>query len=204
MRAAPRLSGGQRLLRGSLAAVAAVSTAVVAHSAAGHHAPHPLVVLLALAVSVPLCTALATLRFGRLRLVASVLISQAVFHGLFTFLPASAGAVAPSGAAAAVPHAGHGQAALSAVQGGAPDLGMTFSHGLAAVLTIVVLRRGELILDAFSSLLSLRPARILMTPRAVPLGVGSADLTPSGPIPPLTDLWAGRGPCTVRGPPVPV
>lgn len=230
MAAAPHLGGARRLARGSLASAAAVGTAVVAHAAAGHHPPHPVVVVLALAVSLPLCTALAAVRFGRLRLAASVLASQAVLHGLFSLLPASAGATAAGGSALGGPHADHGHAAPPAgsvpdaghgtttapsapaaeaalpalpVPGGMLDVGMAVSHLAAAVLTIAALRRGELILQAFSDLLSLRPARILMTPRAAHFGVRAARPTPGGPVLPLADLWAGRGPCTVRGPPVP-
>ncbi|GAB3186698.1 hypothetical protein [Nesterenkonia suensis] len=231
MATAAHVSGAQRLTRGCLASSAAVGSAVAAHAAAGHHAPHLLVVVLALVISLPLCTALAALRFSRLRLAGSVLSSQAVLHGLFSFLPASAAAPIP-GAAAPDTHAGHaagqtaGQTAAplsTAVPGGpaetvagAPesavlgisvfggvfDLGMTLSHLAAAALTVVVLRRGELLLQAVADLLSLRPARLLLAPREALFGARAARPVAARFVPVVDDLWVGHGPRTVRGPPV--
>lgn len=217
MAAAPRLSGPRRLARGTLASGAAVGSAAAAHFAAGHQGPHALVVVLALAVSLPLCTALAGVRLGRARLTVSVLVSQAVLHALFSALPASA-----AGRLASVsPHSGHGghgeaamlpgtpgiaapgpeQTLLVVSSGGTLDVGMLGAHLGAAALTIALLHRGETLLRAFADLLALGPVRLLMTPREALFGVRRARPIPPRVVRTLEDLWAGRGPRTLRGPP---
>lgn len=221
MVAAPRVSGARRLVRGALASGAAVGSAAAAHLAAGHQGPHLLVVVLALAVSLPLCTALAAIRLGTLRLTASVLVSQAVLHGLFTVLPASAassgvrftgpgphaghdGSVVtqvPEGPTAAAP-GGAEQALFAAGPAGSPDAAMLAAHLGAAVFVIALLHRGEMLLEAIADLFALRPVIILMTPREALFGVRGARPAPARPVQALEDLWAGRGPRTLRGPPV--
>lgn len=65
------VSGGTRAARGALAALLAVGSAALAHAAAGHHHPHWVVLVLSLTISLPLCTALSTVRLSRSRLAAT-------------------------------------------------------------------------------------------------------------------------------------
>ncbi|WP_258933874.1 hypothetical protein [Nesterenkonia pannonica] len=78
-----------RLLRGLLIASSAVGAYALAHVLGGHHGPHPVVILLAVAVAAPISTALTAARLSRLRLALAVLASQAALHGLFVLLPAA-------------------------------------------------------------------------------------------------------------------
>lgn len=202
--------GTARLLRGLLSGGLAVGFAAAAHTAAGHHAPHALVILLALAVSIPLCTALSGVRLSRGRLAAAVLSSQAVLHGLFELFPAQQAGGA-TGAAAG--HAGHSHHVehiavdlpadsadhLHGLSAG-PDAGMAAAHLGAAVLTYALLRRGETLLAACGALLSLRP--VLLLAAAVPLTDDRrARSLPARPLLHGADVWNGAGPRAVRGPP---
>lgn len=203
--------GAARLLRGVLSAVAAVGFAAAAHTAAGHHAPHAVVILLALAVSIPLCAALSGVRLSRLRLAAAVLSSQAVLHGLFELFPAQQ-ALRYGQIPADAAHAHHGQPVLTALSPGAeahvhaglasgPDAGMASAHLGAALLTYVMLRRGEVLLCALAELITLAPVLTLLS------GIGpltddrSARRAPAASAAPRSDVWNGSGPRTLRGPP---
>ncbi|GAA4911754.1 hypothetical protein [Nesterenkonia rhizosphaerae] len=193
-----------RTIRGVLAASAAVSAAALAHSVAGHHPPHALVILLALAVSIPLSVALSNVALSRSRLAAAVLGSQAVLHGLFELLSASA-AVPLSVIDGA--HAHHQQIGLGVAPGtahthlSAAEPGMAAAHVVAAAGTYLLLRRGEVILHALIGLLSLQPVRLLLEiPAAVPVAppTASAGWQLWQPL----SLWLGQGPRTLRGPPL--
>lgn len=198
--------GGARAARGALAALLAVGAAALAHTAAGHHSPHWVVLLLSLAISLPLCVALSAVRLSRKRLAAAVLISQGVLHGLFALFPAAAGA----GSLHEVgshhgPHHQHQLIIGAASEQGAavaPDSAMALSHLLAAALTYTLLRRSELVLSGLTALLRVRPVLLLL--RAV---TASEPTRPSQRVPVgsrvVTDeLWLGAGPPTVRGPPL--
>ena len=117
----------------------ATFVALLSHVAGGGAMPGPLGIavpwVLALAVSVTL----AGRRLSAIRLTLSVAISQFLFHVLFT--------VGASAVAAPVGH--HGgvvEPAVLAVSGGAtepPNIAMWIGHGVAAVITVAVLYRGE-------------------------------------------------------------
>lgn len=217
-----QVRGSARLLRGLLSGGFAVGFAAAAHTAAGHHGPHLLVIVLALAVSIPLCTALSGVRLSRARLIAAVVSSQAVLHGLFELFPAqqagAAGAGATIGAAhghqaAQGPHVGHHAEQIvtelpaetsdhlhSGLIAG-PDAAMAAAHIGAAVLTYALLRRGETLLTALGAVLTLRPVLLLLV-GVVPLTDDrSARRRPDWPARQGADVWNGAGPRTVRGPP---
>ncbi|WP_022871783.1 hypothetical protein [Nesterenkonia alba] len=206
---ASAVSGAARVLRGGLTASAAVGSAALAHTAAGHHSPHGVVVLLALLVAVPISTALSSVRLSRRRLAAAVVASQALLHGLFALFPAAtASSVQVSSPAAG--HAHHESLSLVSAAGGptgaaehlahSSDATMLAAHVLAAAVTYAVLRHGEVLLAALADALGVSPA-VLEVPDKAP--------TPSPRLPqwpavvPLRDeLWLGRSPRTLRGPPV--
>lgn len=143
-----------RVSRGLVAATVAVFMASFSHVVAGGGAPGAPGLALAIAFAALVCVALAGRRLRMLTLAASIVSSQFVFHLLFE-VGGGAAATAPA-AAGHAGHSGHlGYGALSAQLGvtasdatgaaghGHPSLWMWISHALAAVVTIVALRRGE-------------------------------------------------------------
>lgn len=177
--------------------------------------PHGIVLLLALALSVPVCAVLSSVRLSRGRLGAAVLFSQAILHGLFALFPAN---WASSGAVVAGSHAGHGAhaggqagvhatTAIEATQPGTvaavlPDAPMMLAHVLAGIFTYAVLRRGELVLEALSGLLSLRPIVLLLRRPVLLAGPCRIRAHRSFTTTVLRDLWLGGGAQTLRGPPL--
>lgn len=89
-----------------------------------------------LVLSVAVCTALAGRHLSLVRLAAAVTASQLLFHTLFVL-----GSVSPSGAA----HAHHLPVMMDAAAPAAmhADPLMWAMHGVAALLTVAVLHRGE-------------------------------------------------------------
>lgn len=135
-----------RVVRGGATAVASVLLAALSHVAGGAGSPGVLGVVLALVLATPLCVALGGRRLALGRLVASVLLSQVALHALFG-LGTTAGGVTSSSPAGAHHHAPF---VLRAVPGGevVPVLdgaaaGPWVAHLVAAVLTVLALRRGE-------------------------------------------------------------
>lgn len=215
----PRLvSGPARLGRGLLAASLAIASAAVSHTVAGHDMPHWIVLVLALAVSLPVCASLSAVRLSRARLGAAVVFSQAVLHGLFALFPAtgkSASTIAHSAATVhsdAAAHTGHavhdhvvtvaGAAETSAVAQVLPDAPMVFAHLCAGLFTFAVIRRGELILHALGTLLLLRPVLLLFLRPVSLTGPRAIRAHDSFSTVVLRDLWCGGGARTLRGPPV--
>jgi hypothetical protein len=156
-----------RVARGLVAA--SVSTfAALSHAAAGSQAPSIVAVALCLVVASFACIALAGRRLTPWRTAVAVLLSQAVYHALFTAIPAVSGsAESVFGMSGAHVH-GHAHAAASAplassalapsaadagagmVMSGAhahgaghSDALMWAAHGLAAFVTVAVVLHGE-------------------------------------------------------------
>ncbi len=214
----PRAAHGSRTVRGVLAALLAVGSAAGAHTVGGHHAPHAVILILALAVSIPLCIALSTGRLSRGRLAVAVLLSQGALHGLFELFPAGSSAAVHDGSSSAGGHAaGHHHDAVPApLPASAPDAsslpadsasgvewGMVAMHALAAVVSYVLLRRGEVILAALMELLDLRPAVLRGFDSRAPLPPRPRMALRAGGEPVLGPwaVWPGEGPRTLRGPP---
>ncbi|WP_300264720.1 hypothetical protein [Microbacterium sp.] len=131
-----------RLLRGAAASSIATVTAAVSHTLGGGAPPHPLLVIALCVFLTPVAAVLVgrTLHLGKLS--AAVLLSQTVFHVLFSALGAtltSSGTVTGHHHHHSLPLALNGQT-LTAV---APDAGMLTAHLVAAVATIAMLWRGE-------------------------------------------------------------
>lgn len=185
-----------RLVRGWGAAVAATSAAALAHTVAGGPWPSPMLMLLCVALSAPVCMLLAGLRRPGLGLIAAVALSQSLFHHLFAASGALSAAVDRTGHAG---HAGHlGGASPSSGpdlvlvpdgsagahhQGGAaevittgveaaaqlPDWLMPALHVLAGVVTIAVLHGGEALVRRAVATLLVRARALVRTVRAVTL-----------------------------------
>lgn len=135
-----------RFARGWLVALVSTLIAAASHTLAGGP-PSALALVLSLAFAGMLCVGLAGKRLSRIRLAASVVGSQVLFHQLFASLGSSGWAPAAHG---------HGGIETAGALGltGAPAspwqpsstsdaLGMLTAHALAAVATFLLLRSGE-------------------------------------------------------------
>ncbi|KFF59700.1 hypothetical protein JF66_09620 [Cryobacterium sp. MLB-32] len=134
-----------RFARGWLTAFVAVLVAALSHTAAGGTTPGAISIALALAFSAMVCIPLAGKKLSVLKLSASVVISQLLFHALFGLSgtsPATMTATGHHGSGPIVIGAADSAAAVAA-QGTHDMSWMWIAHAVAAVLTIVALRRGE-------------------------------------------------------------
>lgn len=147
-------------------------------------------------LSLMACTLLAGHRLSVLRLSASVLISQLLFHALFVL-----GGITPTGVL--TPHV-HGVTPI-AFAADAPvlvpqDAGMWFAHLVAAAATILALHRGETITRALLATASAVAAwlrRILYVPVRVQRPATPRWAILTGPDPRARILGGTRR----RGPP---
>ncbi|MFT4211520.1 MAG: hypothetical protein QM626_06560 [Microbacterium sp.] len=162
-----------RTWRGAAAGGVATLAASVSHSVAdGRPAPW-LDVVLALALAVPLCVALAGARLSWIRLTVAVAVSQFAFHGLLLV------GVGEDAGADAVPMpgmAGHmDTGSLSAVVASAGtgtelhhDAGMWVAHAIAAVVTVLAIGHGERALRALLGLSGWELVARTLDPRPLP------------------------------------
>jgi len=204
----PTAARAQRLARGWIVGLVATTAAAVSHSVAGGYRPGALSFGTALIFAGMLGTLVIGRRPSLPRLSAAVGVSQFAFHLLFSTLG--------SGAGSAVRIIGSGMpgmpmtdaptiAAPAAMSGHhhLEDPGMWIAHAIAAVLTILFLRRAE---GAVWTMLT-RLGRIvatLLTVVLVPAGSGEVPRLPGRP-----SLW--RRPAeqllvasaSRRGPPLP-
>ncbi|AXK46494.1 hypothetical protein [Brachybacterium saurashtrense] len=188
-----------RLLRGGTAASLATAVALGGHLVGGGAMPSWLGVAIPWWLAVTLCTVLAGTRFSMPRMALAVVSSQALFHGLFTAgtpgdptitLVAPPGSHlghgAQSSAGAHAAQAGHGADGVAAMaghalHGGTHDLRMLAWHLVAALVTTVLLQRGENLLLRCASLVTavwnmlrtppgmLEPPRPVSRPRPEPV-----------------------------------
>lgn len=199
-----------RAVRGGLAATSATFVALASHLAGGGQLPDLLGIVVPLLLSLPVCTAWSG-RLSLFGLSASVVASQLFFHVLFTLGAPAGTASAPSGSGTHAGHAGMGipasaQTAGQAAEAASADTTMWVWHAVAAVVTIVLLYRGELMLLGLRDL-AVRAAAWLLGGRAVVEDAGSfvlpdlpgvlaAAFQPLHPGPQLSPLLR-------RGPPAP-
>lgn len=120
-----------RAARGLVAAGFATFVAAVSHTAAGGLAPSAFGVLASFVLSAAACTLLAGRTLSLWRLAASVAISQALFHGLFSTL----------GTPVPVAHEHHAIGMAAAAPVAYTD--MVLAHVAAGLLTLAALRYGE-------------------------------------------------------------
>lgn len=200
----------RRLARGWSGAAIATSAAALSHAAAGGQAPPAVLVLLSLALSGPLCMALAGRVLSRSSLLLGVLLSQSVLHALFA---GSGGAgtatrtthsslhhAAQHGAAGS--SSGAGPALVLEVQSHAEHGGATMlvSHVLAALAAYVLMRHGEVAAAVLLEALRLRVRRGRQVLPA-PVVVGRPLAVRAGRPHVLTDQTLLRPVRSHRGPP---
>ncbi len=125
----------------------ATFVALMSHAAGGGQVPGWLGIVVPWVLSLAVCTVLAGRRLSLWRLSVSVAASQVLFHTLFVLGTGSA-----TSSTMTSMHAGHGAHATMVMPSSTgadtaqmihADPSMWFSHAVAAVLTIVVLYRGE-------------------------------------------------------------
>ena len=144
-RPTPRVSRGQRVLRGSLGAVVATLLAAASHGLAGGVITWASVAA-TIIFTLPLCVAFAGKVGSLWRLTTAVAAAQFLYHWMFAGLGLASGAGPQTGIPAA-PHAAH----LATLQSFSPDLAsagaadaaMWLGHAIAAIATIGLLHRGE-------------------------------------------------------------
>lgn len=145
-----------RVARGQLVAAFATFAAAFSHGIAGGGHPPLFAIALALAFSSIGCVALAGVRLSRLRLGASVAISQLLYHGVFSLF----GSVAAPGGAMTSHHHGALVFSPAVLPAGAPavpasDPWMLIAHLGAAVLTFTVIVHGDRVVSALGSVAAL-------------------------------------------------
>jgi len=194
-----------RFARGWIVAVVSTFVAALSHTVGGGAAPGLLAVVVSLAFAGIVSIALSGRTLSTWRLTAAVLVSQLIFHGLFS-LGSAGGTLVTTDAASA--HANHaGSIAVSALPAGTMSgtdhgLMMTLAHVLAAVVTVIALRFGE---RAFWGLFSTAAVALTALVKVI-------VLTPIPNIPrsipalstflPPRDLLVLLSPMRHRGPPV--
>jgi hypothetical protein len=144
-----------RALRGALAAIVSTFVALLSHVAGGGEVPGLLGILVPLVLATAVCVPLAGRRLSIVRVSASVIASQMLFHVLFVLGSAgNASAASATGAAGHSGHEGHGSAVaplLLAIPAGGPTegvpahahAGMWAAHAAAAAVTILAIYQGE-------------------------------------------------------------
>lgn len=183
-----------RALRGVAASAITVLLAATAHTLAGGGAPSPLLVFVAVTLAAPPAVLLVGRRPSVLRTTAAVLVAQVVFHTAFALFGGSSGVMFTTGVGAHA-HMAH------MVMTGAPTMShdsMSAAHVIAALLTIIVLHRGERMLRALGrGIQRLIPLRVARAPR--PLSVRAVRATFVSPTARAVILVSAIG---RRGPPV--
>ena len=140
-----------RFVRGWFVALVSTLIASVSHTVGGGAAPSALAVVVSLAFAGILCVGLAGRTLSRVRVTLAVLLSQLIFHALFSFGGAG-GSLSQDALTAGSTH-NHSELAglpwladtASASSHGADHAGwmMWLAHAIAAVLTVAALRHGE-------------------------------------------------------------
>jgi len=140
-----RQNRGLRVLRGVLAASAATFIALLSHVAGGGGMPAIVGIAVPWVFSVLVCTALAGRALSFARLTVAVSVSQLLFHTLFVI----GFVAAPASPMGAHDH-GHGLMSVADIavtatlaDGITADGTMWLWHGFAAVITTLVVHRGE-------------------------------------------------------------
>jgi hypothetical protein len=131
-----------------IAGVLSASLAAASHHGVDMAAPDPVVVVVSAAVAVGVCVLLAGHRMGPVRLGSAVVLSQGVYHLLFSLSGGNAAGVGAHVPRGVEPGPGHTHPPLEAIPRDLPSAGtahwlMLLLHLLAAVVTYLLLRHGE-------------------------------------------------------------
>jgi hypothetical protein len=166
-----------RVARGWSAAAFAILVAAVSHTLAGGNAPSPFALAASLVIAGAVCTVFTGRRLSRLRLAASVALSQGLFHTVF--------------AALGTPVTAQHHTGLMTMDAAAPahdSATMWLGHAIAALVTVVVFAHAEtafwglattatLLVRRLYALVSAAPARTAAPAPPVVLVRESAALT---------------------------
>jgi hypothetical protein len=128
------------VLRGFAGSTLAIFVALAGHVSAGGAMPGPLGIVVPWVLSLMVCVLLAGRKLSVVRLSASVVLSQILFHTLFvlgTITPSGGGGGHVHGAPLEIPAASSTATALVA------DGAMWLGHAIAALVTIIALHRSE-------------------------------------------------------------
>ena len=196
-----------RFARGWIVAVFSTFVAALSHTLGGGAVPSTLAVVVSLAFAGMVCVALSGRTLSLWRLVPAVLVSQLLFHGLFSLGGSGAGGrLVPVDAPAAHAH-GTGQLMLVADGSGAVAMGghngalMLLAHIGAGIVTVLALRFGE---RAFwglfdSARVALHVLLVGVLPAPVP--ADARHTVPTAPALRPRDLILLLSPMRHRGPP---
>lgn len=197
-----------RFARGWIVAGFSTFVAALSHTVGGGAAPGVLAVVVSLAFAGIVSIALSGRSLSTWRLSLAVLLSQLIFHGLFSFGGAG-GRLTTTDAAAGHAH-GAGQSVMlmpagsGAMSTGDHGLMMTLAHIIAAVVTVVALRFGE---RSFWGLFATAAVVLRSLVRAIslsPIPLIRRAIVAVSPWLPPRDLRVLLSPMRHRGPPVPV
>lgn len=174
--------------------------AAASHSLAGGEIS-AIAVLVTAIIALPLCVALAGRVGSTWRVALAVTASQFLYHWAFAGIGVAGSLPAEDTAFPAGSHAAH-LASLErfvpvVVEAGTADAIMWILHGLAAVVSTVLIAKGERAIIALGRTLSRAlPRHIVRTEIRVPRAIRV-----TGPAPRLRQQRFLRSSCTLRGPP---
>ncbi|WP_346958690.1 hypothetical protein [uncultured Arthrobacter sp.] len=191
-----------RLVRGWIGAVVATSLAATSHVLAGGSIPEVSLLVLALALSGLVCTALTGRGLSLWRLATGVLLSQGLFHWLFSGSAAPRHSPLPSSghAAHSMPLEPAAGTAVSAAMDHTSPL-MWAGHAVAAVLTVALLRRGEVTVVRLVQALRLRVTAFLPLFQPLPQPPAAVTRPANRRLQPLRNLGVPLLVMRHRGPP---
>ncbi|WP_223358834.1 hypothetical protein [Leifsonia sp. ZF2019] len=200
-----------RAMRGTLASAVAIFVAALFHVAGGGAVPGVVPLALSLAFATLASIALTSRRLSLWRLVASVVLSQFLFHALFSLGDGTARFVSADGTSASAVHVHTGShltmtgAAMPAGHTDYTAPSMWLTHATAALITVIALRFGE---RAFWSLFEtarlgvLRFARLVAGASPIPVRVVAVVATVAAAEPAhVRDLGLPLARLRHRGPP---
>lgn len=191
----------RRLARGWAGAAMTTSFAAASHVTAGGQVPPLMLVLLSLALSGPLCMALAGRVLSRSSLLAGVVLSQGIFHVLFTITGSVTTVVDTTHhAVAAVSADGPALVLQAQTHTDHDDTAMLSFHLAAAAATYGFMRHGEVAIVDLLQALRLRAYR-LWPVLTVPFVAHRPRSAPEGRPHVLTDQSLLRPVRSYRAPP---
>lgn len=155
------MSSRRRLGRGSIAAGVSTWLALAFHLLGRGETPAVAGIVIPFVLSWCACVVLAAWRGHALRLTASVVLSQGLFHLLFT--------LGATGAAAGGHHGSPARLGAVDVAGGASWSHMWLAHLAAAAITILALHSGERAIARLSRLVVDAARRLCEVPSLQPL-----------------------------------
>ncbi|MGO4785718.1 hypothetical protein [Cryobacterium sp. W22_MBD10_FK3] len=196
-----------RFARGWIVAAFSTFVAALSHTLGGGAVPGSLAVVVSLAFAGIVSIALSGRTLSTWRLTAAVLLSQLIFHGLFSLGGAGGSLVTTQSSAHA--HSAGSVAVLApspmqaeTMTGAGHGLMMPLAHVLAAVVTVLALRFGE---RAFWGLFTTATVTLqalvrVVVPTPIP-NIPRAIAAVTAAVPPR-DLLVLLSPMRHRGPPV--